>query len=143
MNDDDTTTPEHATEKPKMAREWYTTSEAAAALGLSAASIRNAVKRGALAVQQVHGRLNAISAEELDRYRAMHLGGQGWATRRAPDYTPAPSAEAQRRYRARKHERERAADPMPENTGTPTPPAKATGHKTVPGRTHPEEEGHA
>ena len=106
-NDTTPTTPE----KPKMQREWYTTAEAAEALGLSAASVRHAVMRGALAVQQVHGRLNAISAEEVERYRAEHLGGKGWDKRRDPASAPSAGALASRRYRERKRAEAQAEPP--------------------------------
>jgi len=89
-------------EKPKMARDWYTTSEAAAELGLSPATVRDAVRRGAIKAEQVHGRLNGISAAEIARYARENQGGKGWDQRRSHEYTPSRGAGYARAYRERK-----------------------------------------
>lgn len=92
-----------------MARDWYTTSEAAAELGLSPATVRDAVRRGAIRAENIHGRLNSISAAELARYRAEHKGGKGWDQRRSPTYTPSKGAEYARAYRERKKAAQQSA----------------------------------
>jgi hypothetical protein len=56
---------------------WYTTAEAAQALGISHDAVRNAVLRGALQVRKVAPRFNMVSAEELERYRVENLGKVG------------------------------------------------------------------
>lgn len=64
-------------------RDWYTTAEAAAELGLSPASLRDALRRGAIHAIALTPHLRAYTREEIERYRREHLGRSGWATRRA------------------------------------------------------------
>jgi len=85
--------------------EYYTTTEAAALLGLKPPSVRNAVMRGWLAVERVGDR-NLVSAAEIERYRVEILGTRGWEDRRAEAHTPdAGARERQRTYRERKRAR--------------------------------------
>ncbi len=93
-----------------MARDWYTTSEAAAELGLSPATVRDAVRRGAIKAEKVHGRLNGISAAEIARYAHENQGGKGWDQRRSPTYTPSKGAEYARAYRERKKKQQEQAE---------------------------------
>src|SRR5579872_4212741 len=73
----------------------YTTKEAAALLGLSHGTIRNAVQRGVIQAEVVTPRLNLIPEREIERYRRDHLGGKGWATSRraAPPTGTQPDAD--------------------------------------------------
>ena len=81
---------------------YYTTKESADALGLSHVTMRGAVRRGVIAVKKVAGR-NLIPADEVERYRAEHLGQLGWDKRKAPGYTPNEKLRAyQRAYYQRK-----------------------------------------
>jgi len=90
---------------------YYTTTEAAGLLGLRAPTVRDAVRRGRLAVERVGGR-NLVPTAEIERYRAEVLGTRGWEERKAgtvaaPRGRP-PGAGArvrQRAYRARKRAR--------------------------------------
>jgi len=61
---------------------YYTTTEAAALLGLAASTVRDAVRRGRVAVERVGGR-NLVAAAEIARYRAEVQGTRGWAERKA------------------------------------------------------------
>jgi hypothetical protein len=56
--------------------------------------VRHAVKRGLIAVVQVHPRLNAIRRRDIERYEREHLGRQG--KRPQPD----DLTEQQRKQRA-------------------------------------------
>lgn len=98
----DDTTVGQGQERPKMTRDWYTTSEAAHELGLSASAMRDAVRRGAIRVERIHGRLNGIRPDELARYREEHQGGNGWDKRRDPAYQPSKGAQYARAYRERR-----------------------------------------
>jgi hypothetical protein len=64
-------------------KDWYTTEEAARALGLAPSTIRGAARRGALKVTVVAPRVRAIAREDLEHYRREHLGRYGWTARRA------------------------------------------------------------
>ncbi len=70
-------------------KDWYTTEEAARALGLAPSTLRGAAMRGKLTVHVVAPRVRAITPEELERYRRDHLGKNGWSQRRAKQ-TPSP-----------------------------------------------------
>jgi excisionase family DNA binding protein len=85
-------------------RVYYTTKEAADRLDVEHASVRGAVARGSLAVHRIEElRRNLIAEEELERYKDEVLGGKGWSTRKAPDYTPnVKRREYQRAWRERK-----------------------------------------
>lgn len=63
-------------------RDWYTTKEAAAELGLAPETIRWAKRAGLLKVEEIAPRVRAISKEELERYRREHLGRGRWGARR-------------------------------------------------------------
>ena len=66
-----------------LTRDWYTTEEAARALGLTPSTIRGAAMRGVLQVHVIAPRVRAITREEVERYRREHLGKGGWSERRA------------------------------------------------------------
>lgn len=86
-------------------RAWLTTAEAAKELGLAHSTVREAVARGRLKVEKVAPRLNAITREELERYKREHSGGQGWEKRKAEGYAPNEQAAAYAKaYRQRKKE---------------------------------------
>jgi excisionase family DNA binding protein len=83
---------------------YYTTTEAAGLLGLRPPTVRDAVRRGRLAVERVGGR-NLVTVAEIERYRAEVLGTRGWEDRKAGAGAPAPEEGArarQRAYRERK-----------------------------------------
>jgi len=80
----------------------YTVKEAAAALGLSEATIRSAIYRGSITANKMGARLNVIEREEVERYRQERLGTRGWEWRRGPEYRPSRRARWAREYRARK-----------------------------------------
>ena len=82
----------------KPQRDWYTTAEAAAELGLSPASLRDALRRGAIHATALTPHLRTYTREEIERYRREHLGRSGWATRRA-----LPGCAATRDRRAPSH----------------------------------------
>ena len=84
---------------------YYTTKEAAEKLGLSHVTMRDAVRRGMIAVKKV-ARRSLIPAAEVERYRAEHLGQGGWDKRRALGYTP---SEKQRAYQRAYYQRRKAA----------------------------------
>jgi excisionase family DNA binding protein len=84
---------------------YYTTKEAAEALGLSYNAIRDAIRRGTLRVDRSIPGRNLILEAELERYRKEHLQHKGWAKRKAPGYVPDETRrEYQRAYRRRKRE---------------------------------------
>lgn len=68
---------------------WYTTAQAADALGISHDTVRSAVRLGTLAVTRINPRLNLISAEAIEHYRRDHLGKRGRPPRRHLDGGPA------------------------------------------------------
>ena len=92
--------------------DYYTTKEAAALLGLSHGSVRDAVYRGALKAEQI-ARRSLIPKAELERYAADVKGTQGWERRREPGYTP---NEKQRVYQQRYYQRRKAARTQPPAT---------------------------
>jgi excisionase family DNA binding protein len=63
---------------------YYTTTDAAGLLGLRPPTVRDAVRRGRLAVERVGGR-NLVRTAEIERYRAEVLGTRGWEGRKADD----------------------------------------------------------
>ncbi len=71
--------------------------EAAAALGLRPATIKQYIQKGQLAAVRVPcGKATRlfIASAEIDRYRRTSLGGQGWPTRRARTaHAPASPAD--------------------------------------------------
>ncbi len=74
----------------------YTVNEAARLLELTPGAVRNAIHRGALAVDQSIPGRNFIAAAEIERYRREVLGRKGWATARTeqrPRSAPEPSVE--------------------------------------------------
>jgi len=85
---------------------YYTTTEAAHALGVQPTSLRKVVANGTIVVRYVEelGR-NLIAADEVERYRAEHAGQQGWTVRKDPNYQPTNSRAAYfRAYRRRKRQ---------------------------------------
>lgn len=58
-------------------RDWYTTAEAAQALGITHGAVQRAIIRGTLHPTRIHARLSVVTRAELDRYRAEHLGQRG------------------------------------------------------------------
>ena len=95
----------------------YTADEAAALLGLTPEGVRSAIKAGRLQTRKIGARLHVISASELKRYKAEHLGKQGWDKRRDPRHTPSRGAEYARAYRARKKARQSEENVVPETHG--------------------------
>lgn len=87
-------------------RDWYTTEEAARELGLAASTIRGAAMRGILKVEVVAPRVRAITREELDRYRAEHLG-KNWEARRSGTTVEGSRATYHRAYYARRKAQQR------------------------------------
>ncbi len=61
----------------KEGRPLYTTTEAAAMLGVSPSTIKNAIKRGVMAYEQVNPRLNMVTVEAIEAYRRERLGQRG------------------------------------------------------------------
>ena len=89
--------------------QFYTTTEAAALLGLRPPSVRDAIRRGRLRTER-KGAYNLISSTEIERYRSTVLGTHGWRERAKADSTATtPAAHRQRAYRGRKKQ----------TTGTP------------------------
>jgi len=78
----------------------YTTTEAAAMLGVSPNTIKNAIKRGIMAYEQVNPRLNVVTAEAIETYRRERLGQRGGyrpgAGRRPTPEPDAPAGEERR-----------------------------------------------
>ncbi len=66
-------------------RQWYTTQEAAAELGIAPETIRWAKRAGILQAEEIAPRVRAITKDEVERYRREHLGKSGWSTRRRKD----------------------------------------------------------
>ncbi|MCA1666298.1 MAG: helix-turn-helix domain-containing protein [Thermomicrobia bacterium] len=60
----------------------YSVTEAAMTLGLDRSTILRQIKRGALHARKV-GKQWTVSAAEIERYRYVHLGKQGFAS---PDH---------------------------------------------------------
>lgn len=82
----------------------FTVAEAAAELGLTPASLRHAIMRGAIQVVAIDKRTNAITRAEIERYRKENLGRRFG---RPPDYKPTTkAAEYARAYRERKKQRQ-------------------------------------
>jgi len=70
--------------------------EAAAALGLRPATVKQYILRGQLAAIRVpHGHATRlyVAPAEIDRYRRASLGAQGWTTRRKRVSEGLPAAE--------------------------------------------------
>jgi excisionase family DNA binding protein len=93
--------------------EWYTVSQAARELGLTPGTVRYLIAHGRIKARQITPRLNAVSAEEIARYRREHLGRQGWDKRRAPEYRPSKMAAWVKNYRARRKAATQELDKMP------------------------------
>ncbi len=71
--------------------------DAAAALGLRPATVKQDILRGQLtAIRLPHGATTRlyVAPAELERYRRASLGGQGWTNRRK-HATPVPTAAAE------------------------------------------------
>lgn len=108
-------------------RDWYTTEEAARELGLAPSTIRGAAMRGVLKVkvEVIAPRVRAITRDELERYRAEHLGKR-WETRRA-GLKDESRATYYREYRARKKAREAGKADMAGGAEVDICPAQDTG----------------
>ena len=59
------------------AHDLFTTTEAAAELGLSPPSVRYAIMRGILQPMRLGARTVLITRDEIERYRREHLGRRG------------------------------------------------------------------
>ncbi len=73
---------------------FYTTAQAAAALGLSHDRVRGAVREGTLKATKVNARLNLISAEAIEEYRRHHLGRPGRPRRKSDDSNASSAARS-------------------------------------------------
>jgi hypothetical protein len=93
--------------------EWCTVSQAARELGLTLGIVRYLIVHGRMKARQITPRLNAVSAEEIARYRREHLGRQGWDKRRAPEYRPSKTAAWVKEYRARRKATTQERDTKP------------------------------
>lgn len=83
----------------------FTVAEAAEMLGVTPAALRRAIMNGTLTPVRIDKRTNAITREEIERYRAEHLGRVfGYD----PNKPPTKGAEYARRYRERKKARQQA-----------------------------------
>lgn len=58
-------------------RALFTTTEAAAQLGIAPATVKDAIMRGTLEHVPIHARLNMVTREAIEKYRRDHLGQQG------------------------------------------------------------------
>jgi len=84
-------------------RDWLTTAEVAQELELSQGAVTEAIATGRMKAEKISPGLLGITQEELQRYKAEHLGKHGWEKRKAADYVPdTKAAERARRYRERK-----------------------------------------
>jgi hypothetical protein len=77
----------------KEGRPLYTTTEAAAMLVVSPSTIKNAIKRGVMAYEQVNPRLNMVTSEAIEAYRRERLGQRG-GYRPGAGRRPMPEPEA-------------------------------------------------
>ena len=77
----------------KEGRPLYTTTEAAAMLVVSPSTIKNAIKRGVMAYEQVNPRLNMVTSEAIEAYRRERLGQRG-GSRPGAGRRPMPEPEA-------------------------------------------------
>ncbi len=78
-------------------RALFTTSEAAAQLGIAPATVKDAIMRGTLEYVPIHPRLNMVTREAIEKYRRDHLGQQGrpkGTKKKAQASTTAGSANA-------------------------------------------------
>lgn len=58
-------------------RALFTTTEAAAQLGIAPATVKDAIMRGTMEYVPIHPRLNMVTREAIEKYRRDHLGRQG------------------------------------------------------------------
>jgi len=58
-------------------RALFTTTEAAAQLGIAPATVKDAIMRGTMEYVPIHPRLNMVTREAIEKYRRDHLGQQG------------------------------------------------------------------
>ncbi len=73
--------------------------DAAAALGLRPATVKQYILRGQLAalrIPQGHATRLYVAQAEIDRYRRASLGAQGWDKRRGPAPPASPDASRAR-----------------------------------------------
>jgi len=74
-------------------RTLFTTAEAAAMLGIAHGTVKNAIKRGVLAHEAIHPRLNMVTLEAIETYRRERLGQRG-GYRPGAGRRPMPEPEA-------------------------------------------------
>ncbi len=58
-------------------RALFTTTEAAAQLGIAPATVKDAIMRGTMEYVPIHARLNMVTRDAIEKYRRDHLGRQG------------------------------------------------------------------
>jgi predicted DNA-binding protein (UPF0251 family) len=75
--------------------DWFTTTRAAAELGLSPSTLRTVIQQGKLQVKYLHARSMLVSRSEVERYRQDHLGARGKAGRSGRKKKPASAAPVQ------------------------------------------------
>lgn len=73
-------------------RDYLTLNDAAAELGLNAATLRQSIARGAMTAEKIGPRLWVVSRREVERYRAESLGRRG----PRPAAKPAPRMRKKR-----------------------------------------------
>ncbi len=61
----------------KEGRPLYTTAQAAEMLGVKLNTIQDAIKRGVLAHEAIHPRLNMVTLDAIEAYRRERLGQRG------------------------------------------------------------------
>jgi len=81
---------------------YYTTREAAEALGIEWATVRDAIRRGVLEKRQITPRLNMVPEGAIEAYRREHLGRGSQARRLDPTKPVAKNTLYARAYRERK-----------------------------------------
>jgi len=77
----------------KEGRPLYTTAQAAEMLGVSLNTIQDAIKRGVLAHEAIHPRLNMVTLDAIEAYRRERLGQRG-GYRPGAGRRPQPTNEA-------------------------------------------------
>lgn len=108
---------------------YYTTREAAAELGIEWATVRDAIRRGALEKRPINPRLNMVPEPSLEEYRRAHLGQGSQARRLDPSKPVTKGALYARAYRARKKSETAADGTQAVPAGEPTPAARTTEEK--------------
>jgi excisionase family DNA binding protein len=83
----------------------FTVPEAAKMLGVTSSALRRAIMNGTMTPVRIDKRTNAVSRDEIERYRAEHLGRRFGHD---PNKPPTKGAEYARAYRERKKARQQA-----------------------------------